>query len=267
MIGQRENVSYLASLAELPRFIVALGPKGSGRKTLLSEEFSRRGIPSMPLDGKVDTLREAIALANQRAVQMAFVVDASDFSANSAGTLLKVAEETPKGTWFSLIAESRQLVYPTLLSRALVIEMSPYSREEFAEYSKSLSDYGVDPDEARALSAYCQTLGDLFSLATLPDHGASLVAFADKVLNNVLSVPLHNALMIPSHLALRNEEDRHRPDLFLNVLSAKLSAYPSDDVTIRMAKATSKARSLLANKGLNKQMVMDAWVLDMRGER
>ena len=266
MIGQLKNVSYLSSLRELPRFIVVLGPKGSGRRTMLREEFSRRGAEMAQIDGKVDSLREAIALANQRAMPTAFAVDASDFSANSAGTLLKVAEETPAGTWFALIAESRSLVYPTLLSRALVLEMAPYSREEFEQYSGTLSEYGVTAEEASALSSYCQTFGDLFSLVSLKDHGASLLAFADLVLNNIASAPLHNALMIPSHLALRDKSEGHRPDLFLNVVSAKLSAYPSDPATIRMARATSEARSLLSNRGLNRQMVMDEWVFRMRGE-
>ena len=265
MIGQRKNIEYLSSLRELPHFSVVLGPKGSGRKTLLSEEFGRRGISLMPIDGKVDSLREAEAIANQGGIRTAFLVDASDFSANSAGTLLKVAEETPSWTWFALIAESRQLVYPTLLSRALVIEMEPYSANEFSQYASSLSEYGVTKEEAESLSPYCRTFGDLFSLATLPDHGASLIAFAELTLNNILSVPLHNALMIPSHLALRNESDKHRPDLFLNAIAAKLSAYQADDAVIAMAKATADARSNLANKSLNKQMVLDKWVLDMRG--
>lgn len=267
MIGQKNNKAYLSSLSELPHFTVVLGPKGSGRRTLLGEEFSSRGIPLTEVDGKVDSLREAVSMAFQRGGRNAFLLDSADFSANSAGTLLKVAEDTPNGSWFALIAESRSSVYPTLLSRALVIEMEPYSSDDFAEYAKSLSRFGVSVEEALSLSSYCRTFGDMFSMASLPDHGASLIAFAEKVMNNILSVPTHNALMIPSYLALRNEAGKFRPDLFLNAVSGMVECLPAGESSIRMAKATAKARSLMSNKGLNKQMVMDEWVMSMRGEK
>lgn len=266
MIGQTENVAYLQSLEELPHFVIVFGPKGSGRKTLLFEEYQRRGLRPTAVDGKVDAIREAIAIASNGSGRFAFVLDAADFSANTAGSLLKITEECPKNAWFALIAEARNLVLPTLISRGVAIQMSPYSESEYEEYVASLGAYGVGPKDAERAVKYCGTFGDMFSLLTLPDKGEGLMAFAEKVVGNILGVTLENALLIPQSLALRGEPDKHRADLFLSAVLAKLGDLPQTRDTLRMSRATSKARRLWANKSLNKPMLIDAWIMEMRGE-
>lgn len=266
MIGQTENVGYLSSLAELPHFIIVFGPKGSGRKTLLFEEYRRRGLKPMAIDGKVDAIRDAIALATNGSGRFAFVLDSADFSANTAGSLLKITEECPKNAWFSLIAEARNLVLPTLISRGVALQMAPYSQAEYEEYAQSLAQYGATKEDVDRASQYCGTFGDMFSMVALPDKGASLAAFAEKVVDNILNVSLENALLIPQSIGMRGETDKHNPSLFLSAVLAKISTMPSHPVTLRMARATAKARGLLANKGLNKQMVFDQWIMEMRGE-
>lgn len=268
MIGQDKNVNYLSQMAELPHFLIVLGAKGSGRKTLLREQYALHGVGVSLIDGKVDAIRAAIEVATNGNGRYAFVLDSDDFSATSAGALLKITEECPSNAWFALVAPSRQAVLQTLQSRGTIIEMSPYSKDDFAEYAKTLVAYGATQGDVDVVYQHCETFGDAFRLISMPDKGRGLLGFANSIVDNVRKVPLHNALKIPFRVdAKGNNQDKYPPDLLLTmVLHVAGSANPPTEGSIAIVRATSWALGLLQNKSVNKAMLMDAWVMRMRGD-
>jgi len=269
MIGQAKNIAYLSRLRELPHFLIALGARGSGRKTLIRQAFAERGVECLVIDGKVDAIRAAIEVATNGNGRYAFLLDSDDFSNTSAGALLKITEECPSNAWFALVAPSRQAVLQTLQSRATIIEMEPYSQADFAEYAKTLAQYGATEADVARAKEHCETFGDAFRLIAMPDKGEGIVAFAKLIVESAPNVPLHNALKIPMRVDLKGTDPEKWPaDLLLTiVLHVSGGVNPPTKESLRVLKATNWALGLLQNKSINKQMLMDAWVMKMNGVR
>lgn len=267
MIGQAKNLAYLRQLRELPHFLIVLGARGSGRKTLVRQAFGERGVECLVIDGKVDAIRAAIEVATNGNGRYAFLMDADDFSNTSAGALLKITEECPGNAWFALVAPSRQAVLQTLQSRSTMLEMEPYSQADFAEYAKTLAEYGATEADVARVKAHCETFGDAFRLIAMPDKGVGLVEFANLVVQSATEVPLHNALKIPMRVDLKGTDpEKWPPDLLLTtVLHVSGGVNPPTEGSLRVLKATNWALGLLQNKSINKQMLLDAWVMKMNG--
>lgn len=268
MIGQRKNVAYLTSLREMPHFTIVFGARGSGRKTLLREAFAHHGVQCVVIDGKVDAIRAAIDVATNGNGKYAFLLDSDDFSNTSAGALLKITEECPNNAWFALIAPSRQSVLQTLQSRATIIDMEPYSKEDFAQYAETLGKLGATEADVARVYQYCETFGDAFRVIAMEDRGEGIVAYAQSVVANVGRVPLHNALKIPMFMDAKGESaDKYPADLLLTmVLHICGETNPPTQDSMRILKATNWALGLWQNKSVNKQMLLDAWVMKMKGE-
>lgn len=61
-----------------------------------------------------------------------------------ANKLLKIIEEPPKDTVFILLAESDDMILPTILSRTQLSRITPLSEEELVRYMKTLGDFDED---------------------------------------------------------------------------------------------------------------------------
>ena len=111
MIGQnklKEDFLQLIDNGKFPGFVILVGPKGSGKKTLVKEAI----IPNLT-DGlweecgtKMDDIRELIKDAYTiHSTAVYFIPDADTMSINARNALLKVVEELPNNSYFIMTLE------------------------------------------------------------------------------------------------------------------------------------------------------------------
>lgn len=259
MIGQRNLQSRIEQLIEnnmFPRFSIFVGAKGSGKKTLLLEMFEGIYLE----DNKVDSVRKMIDMVYKIGNRTFIMPDADTMSNAAKNALLKVIEECPNDNYFIMTLEDENNTLETIRSRGTVFHMDRYTPDEIEQYLTQ--KYGVlDNRELAIVRDICETPGDV---DILTDEG--IIAFYDYVqlvVYNIAEVSLANAFKIPSKVALKEDAEGYDLRLFwkafMKVLVDTNRTHDFGAITI-----TSKYLQKLKVKGINKQMLMDNWVLEIR---
>lgn len=287
MIGQIDLRNRMKSLIEsdmFPRFSILVGPWGSGKKMFAAEiidMFNSRGntfdfVHSYQIpDVKIDTIRQLITQSYKAMTRVIYIIpDADSMSTAAKNALLKITEEPPNNAYFIMTLEDENNMLDTIKSRGTIFYMDRYSSRQILEYSVDL--FGIDrlDNSTRGIICdLCDTPGDVNIL-----NKCGLYEFYDYVqlvLNNIADVSLANSFKIPSKIALKDDGEGYDLKLFWKAfiqLCMKNSFIEYDEKTISDRvkqymygiKITSKYLKKLNTRGINKQMLIDNWLLDIR---
>lgn len=257
MIGQKYLKKYVKTLIEednFPRFSIFVGPKGSGKKRFLREYFE--GI--YPEDDKVDSIRKIIDMAYKVAHKTFIIPDADDMSNAAKNALLKVVEECPNDNYFIMTLEDEVNTLGTIRSRAQIFYMDMYFPKDLRDYADVI---GIkDEEELKIIADVCTTPGDINVLCK--QGVKDFYKYTKLVLDNVADVSLANALKIPEKLALKDGDEGYDLRLFLRMF---MSLCITNQANARWVEYTSKCLTKMRIKGINKQMLLDTWILSLRG--
>ena len=257
MIGQKYLKKYVNTLLDennFPRFSLFVGPKGSGKKRFLREYFE--GI--YPEDNKVDSIRKIIDMAYRVSNKTFIIPDADDMSNAAKNALLKVVEECPNDNYFIMTLEDEVNTLVTIRSRAQIFYMDMYFPKDLRAYADTL---GIkDEEELKIIADVCTTPGDINILCK--QGVKDFYDYTKLVLENVADVSLANALKIPEKLALKDGDDGYDLRLFLRMF---MSLCITNQANARWVEYTSICLTKMRIKGINKQMLLDTWILSLRG--
>ena len=255
MIGQSNLQSRIEQLIEndtFPRFSIFVGPKGSGKKTLLLEMFEGIYLE----DNKVDSVRKMIEMVYKVGNRTFIMPDADTMSVAAKNALLKVIEECPNDNYFIMTLEDENNTLDTIRSRGAVFHMDRYTPDEIEEYWRSR--YTSIQDDPWIHKELCETPGDVDLLVKMDTK--DFYDYVKLVVDNIAEVSLANAFKIPSKVALKEDAEGYDLRLFWKAFmkvcfdNGKYDAiYP-----------TSKYLQKLKVKGINRSMLMDSWVLEVR---
>jgi hypothetical protein len=171
--------------------------------------------------------------------------------------ILKVTEEPPNEAYFIMTLEDENNTLETIRSRGTIFYMDRYTPDEIEEYTRFT--YGVTDEKVIQLTKeLSDTPGDVDIFANM-----GILDFYDYVqlvVDNIAEVSLANAFKIPSKVALKEDAEGYDLRLFWKAFmkvcfdNGKYDAiYP-----------TSKYLQKLKVKGINKQMLIDNWLLEIR---
>lgn len=268
MIGQRDLTSKIFSQIErgkFPRFSIIIGDVGSGRRTLVNEIAERLKAAVCTVDIKADIIRNAIETAYkiEDVTMLYLIADADEMSQAAANAILKVTEEPPNNAYFVLTCKSIDNLLATLKSRGVTYMMEPYSYEDKCDYFDTRSS---DIDNEEFITSIASNLGEVSSLLSL-----DVKAFRDYVnlvVDNIAEVPGSNAFKISDKINFKDDKDKFDIKLFWSAFSSIcVDRMLDNNEPLRYAKAvavTGDAIQQLSIRGINKQMLFDAWVLDIR---
>lgn len=276
MIGQhllQSRIEQLIKNRTFPRFSIFVGPMRSGKKTLVRELktiFDKWRVSSdyvtlyeLP-DVKIDTIREVIAQSYKQIMTTLYVIPDADNMSNAAkNALLKVTEEPPNNAYFIMTLEDENNTLETIRSRGTVFRMSPYKADEIGAYFYDKYHATHGEEEEQIVRDICATPGEV---DTLMSYGITdFYDYVQLVVDNIADVSLANAFKIPNKVALKDTDEGYDLRLFwrafINVVvdRAIISNEPLYAVGV-----TSKYLQKLRIKGINKQMLMDMWIIDVR---
>lgn len=282
MVGQyklQNEIEQLVKDGTFPRFSILVGPRGSGKKTLAKWIISCMHSITMchgifthgfllP-DVRVDTIRtvteDAYKIIGARNVYI--IPDADDMSLAAKNALLKVTEEPPNDCYFIMTLEDENNTLETIRSRGTVFHMDIYTLHEIYEYYQyyaGLNDI-ENLNDSEICRAICETPGDVQKLCEMKP--IEFYDYVQLVVDNIAEVSLANAFKIPSKVALKEDDEGYDLRLFwkafMNVCRDR-SYEQNTKEYCECIVVTSKYLQRLKVKGINKQMLIDNWVLEIR---
>lgn len=259
MIGQKYLKKYVKNLLDegnFPKFAILVGQSGSGKKTFLHEYFSDAVYLE---DSKIDSVRKMIEMAYKLSNKVFVLPDADSMSNGAKNALLKVVEECPNNNTFIMTLEDEVNTLDTIRSRAQMFYMDMYFPKDIKDYATTI---GVKEEKALEIIAeVCETPGDVNTLYASGIE--NFYEYTNLVLDNIADVSLANALKIPSKISLKDGDGGFDLKLFLRMFMELCIRNNKGNVDWVMY--TSKCLISLRNKSINKSMLLDKWIFEIRG--
>ena len=265
MIGQKNLLNTIDNLISngFPKFTIIVGNKGSGKKLLTDYIANKLGITKVISGNKVEEVRDIISAAYQQKTNTLYAFfDIDNMSLNAKNALLKITEEPPKNAYFIVTAINKDKLLSTILSRGVLLQVDNYSPKEIGQLIKEFN-YNLTPEEENIIVNICQTPGDinlLVSYNVLDFHD-----YCELVLDNISEVEGSNAFKIEDKLDIRGSG--WDLIMFFNTISYISLTRLKETKEIAYAeviKLCNRYKQDLNITGINKQMLMDSWILDVR---
>lgn len=263
MVGQKkilEDLNNLKQNKSFPRFVIISGMKGSGRKTLTRALSKMLGAFLVECELGVDNVRDAVHNCYKCSVPTVYqFADADKMSAAAKNALLKITEEPPRQAYFVITVTMADNMLETLRSRAMCIQMEPYSKEELVS---------VCPDAASEIFEVAEVPGQVLQM-----NGQTfeeVMSFCNMVADNITKVTGVNAFKIVNRIKLKEDKEGFEPDLFFQCLRYVLYQRAVDSagkealMWSKMLKLTCKYQREFNMTGVKKDSTLDMWILEMR---
>lgn len=245
------------------RFVIIVGKRGSGKKTLLRELYGDTAY-WLP-DNSVDTIRTMIREANKRYDTVFIIPDADGMSITAKNALLKVVEECKNNNVFIMTVQDEYNILETLTSRAMMFFMENYTVGEIGAYCET--KYPEENNSADYV-LLCETPGEVDTLMRM--GGRSFLEYMQKVVAHIDKATLANALKIGNSVAFKDGDDKYDLEMFWKAFTAtcleKVLGGDDTDKYLKWSKITSNALRQLRTPTANKSALFTLWVLDIRGE-
>lgn len=279
MIGQERLRGMFKALIvgnAFPRFCVLTGQTGSGKKTLancIAEDFKKTysdvTIYTLP-DIKIDTIREMISISYKAVTPVIYIIpDADAMSVQAKNSLLKITEEPPNNAYFIMTLETIENTLDTIKSRASVFSLDNYSEDEIREYAlryNNLTPAGLSNNkhELDIIKEICDVPGDVDMVYKYKP--TEFYQYVEKVVDNIDKAEQANVFKLAEKLALKPEAEGYDLKLFLRIfLTICFSRMTTDPLKYATGiSITGKYISQLGIRGVSKQMLVDAWILEIR---
>ena len=270
MIGQRLlkiKLQEQIDANKLPHFILLAGAVGSGKKTLLADMFK----DAIYLENnKVDSVRKMIELVYKVNSKVFIMPDADDMSISSKNALLKVIEECPNNNYFIMTVTDPANLSNTIRSRAQLYRMTVYTPEEIKQYIDTKIEPNAEESRVQFIERIAETPGDVNVLLTY--DVAEFEAFVTSVLDSIEKASGANAFKIASKLSTKDGDGKWDIALFLRVFSRlcldrSCQHLDNRELLIKYSRGgiiASKYIQQLRLSGINRQFLIDSWILEIR---
>lgn len=271
MIGQKFLIEQFDKfdIQTLPKSVLLVGAVGSGRKTFVREIADRLNVDLIEIGQSADDVRELSKLCNHQTDSTIYLVpNVEQMSAAAQNSLLKILEEPPNDAHFMLTAVQENMILSTIHSRCMTYQMSPYSSDELMQYLLlTYPTKGQDDVVIGAMTDACNCPGDIDLL--LSQDVRAFLDYVQLTYKNIAKVSGANSFKIGSKINLADDDKKFDLRLFWRTFTAvclRLDGKDVDENRKKMlgASITAKYYADLQIKGLNKSMLFDNWILDIR---
>ena len=264
MIGQRcvqQQIKSAIDSKSLSRFIILVGERGSGRKTLAKEVAKWLNADCVFVDKGVDAVREVIDNSYKIAKDVIYVLDGDNMSGSAKSAILKVTEEPPNKARFIMTVADISQTLGTLVSRGCVYRMDMYTHADIAQFA-GIEDW-----------RYPNFCTNKYEVDLLKSYGIEdFHKFVKLVVGNISSVSSANALKMENKIAFKDTDtDKYDMKIFLQAFRTEcidrvqqFDEYPDKMKYLDWVEITTEKLSLLRTPTINKQAVFDMWVFDIR---
>lgn len=251
MVGQTKLLEKLNSfdINTLPKTIMLIGPKGSGKKTIAMDIARRLELEFIKIDDQVSN--EVLSSYQQSPVKTLYLIDLINFTEKQQNQFLKFIEEPSKNAYIILTTESEIGVLPTVLNRCTKYHMEQYTIDEL----KSLNWFTKSLDETAF--KVCKTPGQLLDIDAKMIN--DLNELCKRIINSIKKANYANTLSIAAKINYGEEYNKFDFDMFFNML--ELVAFEdyrdnNNELSFIIYTFTNKFKQDLIGKNLVKETFM-----------
>lgn len=279
MVGQKEVLKQIDNLIEkgFPRFIVITGQKGQGKTELAIEISKRMKVPFCNFGIKIDEIREMIEMSYKQTEPIIYLIQNTDkMSIGAKNSLLKVIEEPPNNAYFIMELQQIENTLETIKSRCQEIKMGSYTERDICDFLSDIPD--IELEDRKIISHAAQNKYQIDLLIKYKPK--EFFDYVDKVYDNIYKVQSANSFKIAEKLDLKDTGEGYDLEMFWNMYIYRcigelfdLMAYPGTeerwaeaDIVDKCIRITEKYKQKLNINGINKQSLVDMWILDIRKE-
>ena len=269
MIGQENLLKKIQRQIEedtFPHFCIITGAEGSGKKTLVKEIHKMFGEGTLvSFETGISGVREAINRSYEVSGEKLFIMlaDADKMSTEAKNALLKVAEEPPNDAYIIMTFCDLSNALDTLKSRAAIYIMENYSSEEIDQYYKQVAKE-LTLEEHNIIIDICETPGEVELMRE--QKTLEFYDYVELCVDNIGEVTDANSFKMAEKLSLKADADGYDLKMFFKVFMS-ICIKRMHENSLKYAAGTSitsKYLKQLGIRGVNKQMLLDAWILEMR---
>ena len=264
MIGQTKLLERILKLEKnFPQFTIFVGPKGSGKKTLVNELFTRLSIPVHSFTGAIDDVRRVIDIASEQREPICYLLpDADNMSVNAKNALLKITEEPPANAYFVITLLDANNTLGTILSRGTCFNLDPYGKEELRSYIL-YKQYNTEVMNI-ALSI-CNNTGEINELFSYDVK--AFYKFAETIVNNIHIPKTGNIFKISKQVKGKDNPTGYDGTLLFKVvrnLYLQKAIETDKPQYYNAVLVTSKCLRDLSLVNVNVVGTIDTWIMEVR---
>jgi len=271
IIGQTElldRIDYLIDNNKLPRFLIIVGNKNSGKKLIANYISDKLCATFVPCNLKADDVRAVIDESYKQSELMCYMWANSDsMSITSKNAILKVTEEPPNLAYFIITLNDVNNMLPTILSRGTQLLINPYSDKELLEYAKS-KNYDYEKHSV-IITNVCSNPGDIDNLFAY--NIDKFINFTYSILDNIGGASYANTLKLSNSFKLRKEDninnDKYDITLFIRCFNAICLNELKSSNDMKYAHASilcSQCISEFRIPSISKLAVLDKWLIGIK---
>ena len=271
IIGQTElldRIDYLIDNNKLPRFLIIVGNKNSGKKLIANYISDKLGATFVPCNLKADDVRAVIDESYKQSELMCYMwADSDSMSITSKNAILKVTEEPPNLAYFIITLNDVNNMLPTILSRGTQLLINPYSDKELLEYAKS-KNYDYEKHSV-IITNVCSNPGDIDNLFAYDID--KFINFTYSILDNIGGASYANTLKLSNSFKLKKEDninnDKYDITLFIRCFNAICLNELKSSNDMKYAYASilcSQCISEFRIPSISKLAVLDKWLIDIK---
>lgn len=277
MIGQKGVIKQIDNLIEngFPRFVVITGQKGQGKTELAKYISKKLNIPMYEFGIKIDEIREMIEMSYKQTEPIIYLIQNADkMSIGAKNSLLKVIEEPPNNAFFIMELQQIENTLDTIKSRCQEIKMEQYSEDEIEEMLKANNLYTTDEEKIIIQDIASNKYQVDLLLNYKPKE---FYDYVEKVVNNIYRVQSANSFKLAEKLDLKDDGNGY--DLRLFFITFRVICFEKAQVLLDIEDEKENFNSLLQScnitakymqklniNGINKQSLVDMWILSIRKE-
>lgn len=269
MIGQTEVLKQVNNLIEkgFPRFVIITGQKGQGKTTLALEIAKKLNILVVDIGIKVDEIRDMIEMSYKQTEPIIYLIQNADkMSLGAKNSLLKVIEEPPNNAYF--ITELKQIenTLDTIKSRCQEIKLQNYSMADIERFMNEYYTNEITLDDRPILFQVCENKYQLDLIIKYKPK--EFFEYVNKVFTNIYTVPSANSFKIAEKIDVKDTGEGYDLLLFWNMYInlCHENIYSNYELQSNCIELTCKYKQKLNITGINKQALLDMWILDIRKE-
>ena len=276
MIGQSSIIKkYINGFNSIEPVIILVGPKGSGKKTLLKTLASMSNLETVKLPKVItDEIKTELYTYSNKSILYIDLTDNLQYKQiiSAQNSLLKFIEDIPSNYRLFILAEDESYLLDTILNRCYIQKLEQYTNRELKliakEYNmKSIMDYSdkefeyLDYPKDVLLNIPIEIIHDMEDLV-------------DTIFNSIGKANISNTLSIVKRLEFNNVNDNRGDNnglwdinIFLNVftnicINKLVNNYSKQyfDIFTSLIKLKSDIRKV----NVNKVYLFEKFLLDIK---
>ena len=278
MIGQINLLKQIDKLIEenkFPRFSIVTGQKGQGKSEItsyISEKMGLRGVKII-FSPNIEQIRQLKDMAYGQTNPLIFCIeDGDNMSINAQNSLLKVIEEPPNAVYIILELNDINNILETIRSRCQEFKMENYTKDELIQFINQ-NCFALSIQDKNILLDICQ---NKYQIDLMMKYGVEkFYQFVEKVVDNIYKVQSANAFKLEEKLDIKCDGNGYDLDLFFETFNYICFNRAWDIVGIDNKQdehnnyinsiiKTTEYKNKLNIKGINKQSLLDQWILEIR---